>query len=248
MVKYYFIIKVRALFITIVISLALLILSEITKDWFSGGSGACSWKASALGIYSSSCISHKVSSKAECTFSSDLCNCCSTFDIDTVHNLSKFGNTFAFLILQNFVFIVECIIIVWLNYRNDRNCNIWCKSKCFTYFLFLVDKIFITVAWVLFIQALYSNKDVKFHTGIIINIIALVFTTIMQLFIVFIKELIKRIRFLKDCCLENRSTFCRDLFRCCFNKRPKETGAQDGEASEFDREDGLGANFERNNR
>jgi hypothetical protein len=243
MVKQDFIIKLRALFFTILISLTLIIVSELTEDWFSGGSGACSWKANSTGIYSSLCIIHQTYDYAKCHNGYYICDCCDDFDIDTVRNLKDFRDLFAFLLFVNFIFILECAIIVWNTYYEDAWCRI-CERQWFRYFRFLVDKTCMIVTWIIFFIALNSNTSVKWHSGVIIRIITMVFISIMQLFIMFIRVLAKCFPCLENCYLENRTNFMRDVFICCFSKKPKEAGAQDREVSNIESEDIFVENFE----
>lgn len=154
------------LFGIIVIDFIFLLSSQLTKKWYSGGTGKCNWEGDDKGIYNSDCFSHKSYSNTKCKG----CSCCSgQTDIDKLGNsIITFWLILAFQIFWGFNFTVILLKKIDLD-------GYYLKlAKILT-----IPAVFMAV--ILLSVESFGIKDEKLHAGIALRIVSVVIFVIFSL-------------------------------------------------------------------
>jgi hypothetical protein len=153
----------------LIINLVLLLVSEFVQEWFSGDSGACSWKGDSTGVYSSSCISHQLYTNSECHDTYYECDCCDDIDDDSYELSSLSYCSATFPIAMTF----SCLLMIGYVFSLMGN------DAIIDSFLFanlgLLAGLFIT-----FITCLVISSDMEYHAGMVIRIVDIVFLVILS--------------------------------------------------------------------
>ncbi|OMJ74987.1 hypothetical protein SteCoe_25982 [Stentor coeruleus] len=164
------------LFGIIVIDFIFLLSSQLTKKWYSGGTGKCNWEGDDQGIYSSDCFSHKSYSDTECKD----CSCCSDqTDVD------KLGNSvITFWVILSFQIFWGLNLAVILLKNIDLDGYYLKLVKILT-----IPAVFMTV--ILLSVESFGIKDEKLHAGIALRIVSVVFFVIFSLTLFWLNKSLK---------------------------------------------------------
>jgi hypothetical protein len=204
----------RLILLTVIIDLALLYISESTEEWFSGGSGACSWKGNSTGVYNSTCIDNNSYGTFKCLNETDTCTeCCKVINRkDYVSLLMLYYLFFAEIGIDCLMLIIFLLLIYNYCYSKTYKVCILESYEC----LYTILLIYLLVFGFMFLLI----DNVKYYAGIKIRV-AEIFIWAIMMPIIFHGKCIKKFW----CpCLENSATgkccsfindFCGCFQGCC---------------------------------